>query len=34
MNTSLKYAPKWKLVLYSLLAIISSLGNVVIAYVT
>lgn len=34
MNTSLKYAPKWKLFLYALLAIISSLGNVVIAYVT
>lgn len=34
MNTSLKYAPKWKLFLYTFLAIISSLGNVVIAYVT
>lgn len=34
METSLKFAPKWKLIIYMLFAVISALGNVVIAYVT
>ena len=34
MQSSLKFAPKWKLVAYTLLAIVMAFGNVVIAYVT
>ena len=34
MQSSLKFAPKWKLGAYTLLAIVSAFGNVVIAYVT
>lgn len=31
---SLKYASRWKLVIYTFLSVISALGNIVIAYVT